>query len=327
MQSISKTMVTRATAQQIIAELFGDHIQLLHFNELTDGWFNAAYTLELNDGRRFVLKVAPPAEVEVLRYERDMMDAEVAVMRLVHQQTSVPLPELIHYDTSRRLLPSPFFLMTWVPGRSLKQLRASFRPEQQASIDGVIGGYLRQINAIRGASFGYLAPSALRFSRWSEAFSHMFENVLQDAEDKSIVLPRPYNAFRALLLRLLPMLDAVPSPQLVHWDLWDSNVFIDPASLQVTGLIDFERACWGDPLMEAQFMLNQPPSFFAHYGPSPLAGPDAHLRRLLYNVYLFLITKVECSYRQYADQELEQTAYTQLDEQVTQLEVALHNAQ
>ena len=28
---------------------------------------------------------------------------------------------------------------------------------------------------------------------------------------------------------------------------------VDPGSLQVTGLIDFERALWGDPVMELQF--------------------------------------------------------------------------
>jgi aminoglycoside phosphotransferase (APT) family kinase protein len=326
MHSISKTVVTLATAQQLIADLFGDHVQLQRFHELTDGWFNAAYTLELSDGRRFVLKVAPPAEVEVLRYERDMMAAEVAVMRLVQQQTSVPLPEIIHYDTSRTLMPSPFFLMTWVPGTSLKQLRPTLTPEEQAAIDGTVGGYLRQINAIRGDSFGYVTPSAARFSRWPQAFAYMFECVLQDGEAKSIVLPRPYAAFRDLLQSLLPALDEVRTPQLVHWDLWDANIFIDPATKRVTGLIDFERAVWGDPLMEAQFMLDQSPAFFEQYGPSPLDGPHARLRRLLYNIYLFLIMKIECTYRQYDDQELEELAYAQLTRQVESLEAALQGA-
>lgn len=323
MQSISKTVVNLATAQQIVAELFADRIQLLRFDELTDGWFNAAYTLELSDGRRFVLKVAPSAEVEVLRYERDMMDAEVTVMRLVQQQTSVPLPEVVHYDTSCRLLPSPFFLMTWVPGRSLKQVRASLSPEEEAMVDGAVGSYLRQINAIHNDSFGYAAASAPRFSRWSDSFANMLENVLLDAEAKSVVLPRPYAQFRKLLQSALPVFDDVQTPQLVHGDLWDANVFGDPTTKRVTGLIDFERALWGDPLMEAQFMFGQSPAFFAQYGPSPLDGPRAHLRRLFYNVYLFLITKVESRYRQYANPELEQSAYLQLNEHVEQLEAAL----
>jgi hypothetical protein len=38
-------------------------------HELTDGWFDAAYRVRLDDGRPAVVKVAPPADVPVLRYE------------------------------------------------------------------------------------------------------------------------------------------------------------------------------------------------------------------------------------------------------------------
>jgi hypothetical protein len=39
----------------------------------------------------------------------------------------------------------------------------------------------------------------------------------------------------------------------VQWDLWDGNVLVDPASGALTGYLDFERALWGDPLLEFQF--------------------------------------------------------------------------
>jgi len=40
-------------------------------------------------------------------------------------------------------------------------------------------------------------------------------------------------------------------PQLVHWDAWDANFFVKDG--KITGILDFERALWADPLMEAQF--------------------------------------------------------------------------
>jgi len=49
--------------------------------ELTDGWFNAVHELALADGRRVVLKIAPPPGAPVMTYERDLMATEPAFPR------------------------------------------------------------------------------------------------------------------------------------------------------------------------------------------------------------------------------------------------------
>jgi len=38
---------------------------------------------------------------------------------------------------------------------------------------------------------------------------------------------------------------------LVHWDLWEGNVFIKDG--HVSGIIDWERAMWGESLMDDRF--------------------------------------------------------------------------
>ncbi len=76
MYSLSKTPVSAASAQDIVAHHLGSSARVQSFTELTDGYFNAAYRVELADGLVFVLKVAPPADVRVLRYERDIMIIE-----------------------------------------------------------------------------------------------------------------------------------------------------------------------------------------------------------------------------------------------------------
>jgi hypothetical protein len=47
--------------------------------ELKDGLYNAAYRIELEDGQTAILKVAPSDHVRVLRYEKEIMRAEVEV--------------------------------------------------------------------------------------------------------------------------------------------------------------------------------------------------------------------------------------------------------
>ena len=96
---------------------------------------------------------------------------------------------------------------------------------------------------------------------------------------------------------------------MVHWDLWDTNVFVDPATLEVVGIIDFERVLWADPLMEAQFTNKR-----AHdrsldaYGKRLFDEPLAVERRRLYDLYLYLVMFVECSYRNYPTPDIENLA-------------------
>ena len=56
-------------------------------NELTEGYFNAAYEVTLQNGKQVILKIAPPPDVSVMRYEKDLMAAEGGAMRLVAEQT------------------------------------------------------------------------------------------------------------------------------------------------------------------------------------------------------------------------------------------------
>ena len=104
-------------------------------------------------------------------------------------------------------------------------------------------------------------------------------------------------------------LDEVRVASLVHWDLWDTNVFVDPDTLEVVGLIDFERALWGDPVMEAQFLARlDDTAFRIAHGSAPEATPGERSRRVLYDLYLYLVMVIEAPYRRYPTDEIEMYA-------------------
>jgi aminoglycoside phosphotransferase (APT) family kinase protein len=322
-RSISKMTVPTAAAQAICFDAFGGEAIVRTFQELTDGYFNAAYLIELADDRRCVLKVAPPAAVRVLRYEHDIMHAEVEVMRLVRAHTTMPVPEIYRFDASGHLLESPFFLMEFVPGVALDKLRSTLAPADQQAIDREVGAYLRQMNGIVGVSFGYIAPPAKRYGAWRPAFLAMLDDVLADGAAMEVGLLQPYDVIRRQVERCAAVLDEVITPQLVHWDLWDGNIFVDPATHAILGVIDFERALWGDPLMEVQYRRLEAPAGFAEgYGRPLLSTPAERLRRVLYNIYLYLIIVIEAAYRQYESQDLELWARQQLAQELERLAVA-----
>lgn len=300
MESASKTRVSQAVAQQIVQRAFGENALLRDFIELHEGYFSAAYRLGLDDGRCFVLKVSPPRDVRVLRYEYDVISAEVTVMRLVRQQTKLPVAEVLAFDTSCELVASPYMLVSFLPGQSLSSLGDQVSASEREAIDRELGDYMRQLHAITGDSFGLAHPQAQRFSTWREAFLNLFELILLDGEEKDIPLPNSYAQIRILLQRVAPVLDNVSTSSLVHWDMWDGNIFVDDQYQHITGLIDFERAMWGDPLIENQYIrLSEPAAYLQGYGKSLFVDQQARDRRLLYNLYLFSILIIEAVYRQY----------------------------
>jgi len=272
--------------------------------ELTDGWFNAVHELGLADGRRVVLKIAPPPDAPVMTYERDLMATEVATMRLVSSEPAIPVPAVLFHDDSRRLCDAPYFFMQKVVGVNLDHVRKTLPPDEAAAIDRHVGEVVRAINAFRGEWFGLPGHPGLRAPSWREAFGRIVESVLRDAARRDVAYPRPADEIRGLLRHHGAALDAVREPCLVHWDGWDKNLFV--AGGRVTGLIDFERALWADPLMEAQF---RPLSWegvtdaMRGYGKT-IFSDEEMLRGRLYTLHLALVMHTECFYRLYPDDEV-----------------------
>jgi aminoglycoside phosphotransferase (APT) family kinase protein len=319
MQSLSKTSVSRLLAERITLRFFGNRACLSDFYEFTEGFYNAAYYLELKGGGRFVLKVAPPPTVRVLRYEKDIMRTEVEVMRLVKNLTDIPVPEIRAHDPTHEMIESDYFIMDFIDGVPLNKVRGSLSAEDCRDIDFSTGRFLRQMNAITGEEFGYFSQPEMRSKNWHETFDRMLKNALEDGRDAGVVLPVDYGTLYTLLESSFNALDEIRTPCLVHWDLWDGNIFVNPETRQITGLIDFERALWAEPLMEANFgALGKNPSFLEGYGVEMLATKNQKIRHVLYDLYLFLIMIIECYYRKYETQQQEHWARNKL---IAELEI------
>ena len=314
MHNITKIPLKPEAIQAIVAEQFGSQRRLIACEELKDGFFNAAARLELDDGLCCVLKAAPHPRAHILHYERDILRAEVEALRLVRAQTHVPVPQVLAYDSSHRLLESEYFLMEFLPGVPFHKLRPDCPQEVQEAVERQMGRMAYEIGSLHNPVFGYYAQPAAPGVSWRTCFGSMLRGVLKDGEYAGVDLPLPYPELYRRLEAQFDVLESVTTPQLVHWDLWDGNVFVDPATHAITGLIDFERALWGDPLCEAIFRIPNPQGAYAQgYGEALLDAPGARMRRQLYNIYLYLIMIIECTYRHYATDAQERWSREQLD--------------
>ena len=302
MESKTKNRKTRQQIEAMAARAFDGMALAVGEDaivEMKDGWFNASYQVRLADGRDVILKIAPPAGSEVLTYESNIMTTEVASMRLVRRNRAIPVPEIYFYDDVRDLCDSAYFFMEKVAGDNLEHAKADMAPEARAAIDRQIGEIIRAVNAFTGTFFGYDGNKELRAATWREAFVKIVESVLDDGARKAVVYDFGYDEIRAAVRNHAAALDEIATPCLVHWDAWDPNWFVRDG--KVAGIIDFERALWAEPLMEAHFRHVGGPEIsdaMRGYGKTTFTLAEQE-RCQLYQLHLALVMNTECYYRNY----------------------------
>lgn len=303
MDNAVKYKLTREQLSGVADKHFG--CGLSEAAELTDGWANTAYAVTLEDARQLIIKVAPSAAVKMMSYEKDMMKTEVDSLRLVKNAGGVPVPSVLAHDDSLELIDSEYFIMERLEGVPFNTVKGGMAEEERASIERELGVYSKRINEIKARHFGCYASihdESLAAPSWRRYFEELLQSVVDDGRAAGVELPVAYEEIEREVAGRLDCLDEVTEPCLVHWDLWDGNVFVKDG--KITGIIDFERALWGDPLMEVYFgRFNQegPAPFREGYGFEGWTE-SARDRRLLYDMYLDLILVIECTYRQYEDQ-------------------------
>jgi Ser/Thr protein kinase RdoA (MazF antagonist) len=304
MRSITKPVLSEADLTRLVRQALGEQTVVTGHEEFTDGYFNAAHAVRLGDGREVVLKVAPPPGLKLLTYEVDLMHTEIEFFRRA-DGAGVPLPRMWHADPDGGVM-----VMERLRGVSFEQAKQTMDPAALLGVRRELGRIAAGITAVGGERFGYpRRDGRTRSDSWRASFLHFIDDILADAVETERPLPRPAAEVRALVGRHAPLLDEVRSPALVHFDLWDGNVFVlpDGDAWRVEGVIDGERAFYGDPVAELVSLTSFVPEHEAAAVVDGFAGraltPAEQTRLTMYRCYLWLILVAETAVRGYPDKE------------------------
>jgi aminoglycoside phosphotransferase (APT) family kinase protein len=298
MDTLTKNKQSHEMISNMVKRAFNG-VESLKVIELKEGFFNVAYMVILSDGRQVILKVAPPKDALIMTHEKNIMQTEVEVMKLVKSKTDIPIAEVLYYDNSHELCETDYFFMSKLNGESLNSVREKLSEEELRNITYKSGELNFKINSITGNKFGYYGQADKQGVKWVNVFYDMINDTIIDAKALNIDIGLDPEVIKQLFLRDIKAFEEVKVPKLVHWDLWAGNIFIEDG--QITGLIDFERCLWADELMEVGFRThNQNKEFFSGYGIKTLTD-NQKLRVIWYDLYLFLIQVLECDYRNYDD--------------------------
>lgn len=304
MESLTKTNVSKEQLEKIVENIVNNKIitgiESKEFKsiELKNGYFNKIYLLKFPN-TEVIIKIAPNQRQGILRYERNVMEAEFQVLTKLQGEVEVKIPKIYHYDKSQNLVDFDYFLMEKMEGISMNEIEESLSEEVIEEIECNMGKANFEFNQIKGEKFGYVGQAHLQTDTWSEAFWQMLSDIMEDGKDAEVEIP--YEEIKNEFLRFKPVFDEVEEPYLVHWDLWRGNVLIKDEKM--IGIIDFERAVWGDPLFEYYFLdYVKSTGFTKGYGISREKFTENEMiRRTFYDLYFYIIQKVECYYRGYVD--------------------------
>ena len=240
------------TLEKSLGRLFAPSIvsNFSHMEALAGCHLHQLISIHLSNGSRLFLKVGPSPSAALLRHEHYHLRSE-AVAYSALAKSNLPVPTLLKYEKNSVHLGAPFMLTSRLDGVKYSDLLPHLMPSEKASIERQLRSHSSVISRYSSSRFGHLGMVAMKsggYKTWREAFVSMIDSIIMDAEDMIVNLA--YFQIRSALSRWESCLDDVTEARLVVLGLESpENVLINRKTNEVSGLLDFGQAIWGDPGM------------------------------------------------------------------------------
>lgn len=237
MESYTKSNVSKSEAKKLFEEAGLGVVDAI--KEVEAGEFNTIFQIRSGENRYFI-KFGSSPEVKVLSYEKDILNTEITFYETL-EGSAVKRPQVVFSDNTREKVGVDYFVMEALNVSLLGYTFPSVKQRKRFSYQ--LGANLAELHKIKGEGFGY--PQCGLKQTWADAYKGMVNNLIADAT----VLEVKLDAYRinSVIERAEKYLNEVTEPSLVHFDVWVGNIFVSKTH-NFQGLIDWERAMWGDPV-------------------------------------------------------------------------------
>ena len=296
--AITKNKQSVETISNMAEKAFPDK-RIAAVKELTEGMCNVTYDITFEDGSESILKIAAKDRRGNTSNEVNLMQAEVTAMKLASENCSFKVADIQYYDTSNTVCDGHYFFMEKLKGDNFAFVREKMSEDAIAIVDTEIGKISRELSQVKNPEFGFLGEDK-RYDSLFLFVKHMLENLISDAGKKDIDIVYDGQTLLNQLETDKSAFEAVKEASLVHWDMWAGNVFVKDG--HVSGIIDWERALWGEPFMDDRFrMHNRVEHFLEGFGQTSFSEDE--LKRLRwYDIILYLTMMIEVYYREFEDE-------------------------
>lgn len=296
--AITKNKQSNETISRMVKKAFPDK-QIADIKELTEGLCNVTYDITFEDGSASILKIAAKDRNGNTSNEVNLMQAEINAMKLVAERCSFKVADIQYYDTSNTICDGHYFFMEKLEGDNFSFVKKNMPEEAVAVINTEIGKISRELTNIQNAEFGFLGEDK-RYDSLFAFVKQMLTNLISDAQKRDIDILYDGQTLLDQLEKDQSAFETIHHATLVHWDMWVGNVFVKDG--HVSGIIDWERAMWGEPFMDDRFrMHSRNEEFLEGFGQTSFSEDE--LKRLRwYDIILYLTMMIEVFYREFEDQ-------------------------
>ena len=296
--AITKNRQSDETISLMAKKAFPDK-NVAAVKELTEGMCNVTYDITFEDESSCILKIAAKDRSGNTSNEINLMKAEITAMKLVSGSCPFKVADILFYDDSNTVCDGNYFFMEKLPGDNFFKVRGDMSEDQIAVIDTEIGKISRELTKVRNPEFGFLGDDK-RFVSLYDFVKYMLLNLISDAKKRDIDIVYDEQTFMSLLEKDKAAFASVLDASLVHWDMWEGNVFVKEG--HVSGIIDWERALWGEPFMDDRFRMHNRGEYFLEGFGQTSFSEDELTRMRWYDITLYLTMMIEVYYREFEDE-------------------------
>ncbi|MCE9606315.1 MAG: aminoglycoside phosphotransferase family protein [Planctomycetia bacterium] len=223
------------------------------------GTFHRLFRIAFDDGRRIIARIAIAGLTEP--HCDDYGNQSLLIDAWAHdrlRRAGLSGLEVYCVDTSQRLVPFSYELLSEAPGASLREFDHDDSLMQPLLID--LGRQLAQIHVVRGRGAGLITvePGNSDPSPTMRGAHDAWPDYVLTQLDTHLAICRDLGAIDSNEVRRIEAVfaspDALPSAVplvLLHGDLGNHNIFTD--GRRITQLIDWEDCLFGDPLFDLAF--------------------------------------------------------------------------
>lgn len=264
---------------------FGKNCQVESANELSGGLYNNTYSLEIKGMGRLILRVGP-AQARQYKSECNLLRCEYASLPYFAPVASL-LPTTLMADFTHQLIDRDYLFQSFIDGEQWAKVNKFLTFDEKQVLFRQLGSLTKLIHSVKGQQFNY-SFTGPTFQTWSAAVSARLESMLLDFEECHLKT-ESLKALIAIVQSHSAVLEEIAQPSLLHGDLWLVNLLIKriedvPA---IVGLIDNDRASWGDPLADwTMFLMERNSAMerldFWHTYPQSISSPHIHFRKQVY---------------------------------------------
>ncbi len=177
------------------------------------------------------------------------------------------IPRNLFVDFSHELIDRDYVFQNCLEGELWDDIKNGLSDEENEELWAQLGWIVKEIHSIPHRHFGPPAPMH-PFDLWSDAVISWITDMLNDMQRFQLPCKDAVN-FLQIVKAGRRHLDAITQPRLVHGDLWQRNILVgrNNGNIEITAVLDAERAFWGDPAAEWIFsFLDIPARFWQAYG-------------------------------------------------------------